>query len=967
MTKHKKTKASVIQAIEYTDKDIAALPLDFYIANKQGQKTYHHNAAVSIRSFHILKLLDPDFSLEENTYKNIAQHLSQGLAEGTIRHDEGKYIIDFASYMKSVNDPDPSNDDSAEASRIFIGPYHQEISWYLLTRSISMPNITTKIRQSNNNLSIKDISGYSIYWHHAADVDEKGNIKRNSMAQIEKAIFLRSDGKERSDSEFESFLNIVDQGLKASSSIMLKHMSNFNHPIAKDYSAVANHYISNGFSLIECDRNTPVYQHEADNNDLIDCIKGGIKKAVLFILKEADHWVSSLSKDELEYLLENPLDSKWNSEINKFPSDGNWQNKITSLFDNIKDQRTKKQFEAASKASNYHTSFMEADTGAGKTAISLFWAALGDKPRNLCFALPMQDIVTNVYKTSLGIDERTAQQSDLKRISGINYGEITAEAVFAGERQFQQGDIENNPLLSSDICFVTWDRLLSPQYEKRQFSEFMRCLFSDLIIDEPQDLLGLPTMLPALGELLFMRRLFKGVGRTLIMTATHPWPVYELMGIGSGHNGVYQLDKNKYGYIKRNELMETHQDKKLYSALSFDNTPSLAEIFAKAEQVIGKAVDTKDMIVSTNRISQAIDFALEFIPNHIKNDIFSMVAHSGTSPKDKKMAVLKALDEYGTLEPAFGMLFTALMMITSHQINCKSCTRELGLPHHEIQAATGRAGRKAGKECGVVIFYTTKHTDKVFNNTAVGFHELHKLWTKHIISLLGKPIWFTNREFTMVAYDDFMSKPESYNAMKKGINNKLKDALEKLKIWFPVKGIIGSGVGLNGQKRGGFRENGKLFTAAIFNPTSDIFTKGLKHLPIDDLMNESDWMEICMMQDAMDKEGRKEASKVLIKEGFTIDNKGNVHGSWFGKRVEMPLAISLLDESNKFNTDFSQKLKTKAQEKMKDDKKEGSIYIRGIGLVTVETARKIKDTLIKSENTEQKLIDWADSVSIKRL
>ena len=976
-----------------------------FLANSKRHPLVDHQPATTFRFAHLLLALRPS--------KEVMPLLARAGAESGIGHDVGKveasnqdYLSRKALEINAAIEPDLAADVSAEALRgvdeVFSGPYHEELSWMCMNRRERLRVARSAGQRRGEAGSSLDhpsaLAAYAVRWHHRTDWRQKKDAKgkslgvevaRPTLGDIEAELRLSFTEKGRNAlDEMEAFHNMANIILKASAakgeklfSALMEAQKNDSSATEESLELLANFQSvlsslaaeTPGFKEDVEELPIPPYQYigKADEDLPSSIARGGQRKLVLFLLIEADRWASSLSKEQLAHLMENPLDPAWSAGVDHSVKTGRWQEMVREQAPAFaaSSLRAESQVEVAKKAASFHFSVVEGDTGVGKTSIALLWAAHGEKDRSLSVALPMQDHVINLFSTALvpvPSQENPTPISDLARLAGLKSLDagtvLTAEAIYGGRRQdyVSTDDMAEKPLLSAEMSFLTWDRLLSPQYERRQFSEFMAHLFSDLVLDELQDLSQLPLMVIALGEVLYMRRVLAGAGRTLLQTATHPMAIYHAMGLGK----IDQAADGGFKYADfvhfspRNLLAEAHQDVFTYLAVDMRKeewgSDSLETIRTLAA-LQGVELKLYDLLVSTNTIKDCRAMAKLCIPSHLRNKKFSMLAHSQTGPLDKRQMVRTATAEFGTKKEAGGILFSSLMMIASHQINSSRLVRAAGLPFMDAQG-DGRHGRSQGKGDNPVVFVLDDKSKNVFSHVAFGYQRLHLLWCDFLKEKFGVPggVRLTRRQF-MHLYDGFMARADVMAAFLEGLLQRLEGSAESLAAWFPMRS--GSSKGKNGGsiKKGGFRERSYPTTAMAMDLQGNAAGHG-GHLPKENLLSAS-WGEASALRQAGNQGGKGLLKKCLSKSGYRIES-----GSFLGSGPEAPLAYSLRNPNTaNVHKEYAKSVALAADTTGRGARRELDkklVYLTAVGLLPHTEAESWVRALAEQEITEEELLAY---------
>jgi hypothetical protein len=981
----------LLSAVNGDEKGLALI-----LANTKRHRLSAHQAAVAFRAAHILASL--------GIREDVARRLAIALAYATIRHDEGKVEASTQYYfMWKIGTEEvyaEYTETSAEADRgevgDFEGPYHEEIS---------LLRMTTRPIEFSRNVDVLDseaeLAKYGVRWHHRAHAKQdkksyKYILARESVYEIEAHLRENMGKLGEVDAEMDAFNDLADKILRQSS---LEFMGLCSPLVGSPDSDVFTFFmeavkkIENSLSeggdkpRLNSLNAVPSYQFVGGgHSNLQDNLRrGGERKLLMFILIAADRWASSLSLQELEDAMKNPLSPIWKASLGDELSTGRWQRMVSDNSGQYSNgsERAAAHVRATSSAAESHFTVLEGNMGVGKCSMALLWAAMGKIPRRLTFALPMQQHVANVFATAIpSPNHENEKLSDMERLVGSRLNDpdflLTAEAIYGGERQSFYGPEESKDayrLMSADISFVTWDRLLSPQYERGQFDEFLSLITSDLVLDELQDMISIPKIFFAIGELLHMRRILKKGGRTLLMTATHPTVIYKHFGMG-----VFATDKSgktifKYDpfvkFIGRHELEEPHDEEFSASFLElgdFKWEASAIENIEKRASEHGVHIKLDDLMLSTNKIRNARRSAMKLLPDKVAAGKFTMIAHSETTPKDKKVIVKAATGHFGGVEDVEGILFSSLMMIASHQLNFKYLIRSVGLPFMDSQSI-GRLMRFKGKDGGVALFVNSANDSNMFRKGSFGYKELHERWKNFIKEELGtKDDVKLSRMKFMGLYDKFFEQRGSIEAFERGFLDQIEDVEKILANWFPMKlTALKKSKPRNGQNDGfgqnsnkGFREGSFVATAAAF----DIFGEAAGddgHVPKDDLLSADLRKGTALKSALKDKKARAILIKNLEKTDFEISPYGNI-GTW----PEAPLAYSSINKkTGRLDSRLSKLIRASATSS-NVSLDENLIYLTGVGLMPItefqtwmDSFSKVDKTVVEEYQTKIRAWHWS--------
>ena len=966
------------------------------LANVKGHRLDYHQAAVCFFLFKLLKRLSPreDYHPQGSIFgASPATSLLVACAEAALCHDVGKCCRAFQKYINhlmglaakkkdTIGEISDLLDPESLTVKRFKGPYHQEISFVLLATSDTPAKdrkyLASGHLSSNQDIKPSDLSVYGVYWHHEARVENNGGqMERNTIAKIKEAAcigdrndfdHLVQDGSMITKASASCFLQILDKITKTD------QQQDFIVKAFRDVACGLSEGGLRGFDYANWDLPIPSYQDGGEDGRW-KASRGGMKKLALHLLIEADRKASSLSNEQLVDLCENGIDPDL-----VWPNDDNtgtpWQEGVAAKTENMeKGNRERLQMQAAKKMANSGKpiAVLEGDPGAGKTAISLmssvflYEASSRKVRRNLVLALPEQGQVTNVFTT---ITER-----DLARLTGtpeVAGKEITVEGVFGGSRQHDSHPENSRPLVSSDVSILTFDRLLSTHYERKQHREFMHTLFADVVLDESQDLLKIPKMVIATAEFIFMRKLLRGAGRVIVTTATLFPALLEELGLGKIDNYSFLMDGEDVVKISRGELAEVHKDGIIFIAVpgGFKNgalkTPiGAASFLSNLRLYIEETLKThglkapadllRDTMLSFNLIEEAIYAG---IPKVIDDwagpeKTTSMIVHSNLPARHKKELITGALREFGGHGDAAGTVFSASLLAASYELNFLNGIRVTGLPCVDAQTI-GRIMRLIGKVGGLFVHVVEDYNlaSSIFSEKLAGFLDLHRGWDRWLLKNLTIPKIMTKREYFTEIYDSFIFSKEAVKAGISGLRGKLGkegayyQVAKDLSKWYPVKfqstkakpkstnGLANSQSAKESKGDKGFRGTSKLATAAVFSvtdqngqPTASGYLRGKDLLSLSDTRLVEALTNATRPKSKARKDLMGDSCSALIKDSnFDI----NAYRA-FGYDESSPFFLSAIKQSDSsLHRGYESALGGLSE-----------VYLTGIGVMSEEAAKYI--------------------------
>lgn len=678
-----------------------------YLANSQKQKLEDHLIGVAIRATEIAELIG---LVEEKKKKIIGSVFVSGLL-----HDIGKVDSGFQNYISknSKYDEDLSDAEASRRAGDFSGPFHNEISWLIAKTRLSI--INPEIDES-------DVA-YSVYWHHPAAVNKDGSIIRDRIGSFD------SNGVSQVFDHFwKQALVPRLEGLK-------------DHPVILEYARLIPCW--NDQKEFDSDIGTPKYAPER----IDDIRKFAGKKLILSLLIEADREISSLSHENLEKYLKREFAFSSQNEV------------MVPQAKEPKEERSREQHELAKDLAEVPFSVCSVDPGGGKTSVALLWWMNQKNKLPLMIALPRQIQVTGLYKTI---------EKDLSRLSPEAITSV--QGVFNGEIQHSNYRGEGlPPMLSSDINILVFDRFLSPGYQRKQFSEFMRMLRSHLVIDEFHEFSGLYRMIPMLLEILEIRSWISDGGKTLLLSGTSDPSLLAVLGRGKNVKGKVKIcHRESLSPIKRSITVQFSR--------------------SRLQNMDAKGMDFSDALISLSKIKDAQEFFVE----RQKSNIDLVLVHSLMTANDKKRKIEGLLTAHRTGNYGISVV-TSKMLQSSYDLNFNVGYIETSLPNTDCQTL-GRINRFGDKSESARVFFYEPSDSSVYDANKLGFKDLHNLWVLHVTRLAGDTESKMDfRHFMKCFYDDFWSEEVTNSVseyIKSNVSRVLKDEISG---WFPIRKNAGTG------------------------------------------------------------------------------------------------------------------------------------------------------------------------------
>lgn len=542
----------------------------------------------------------------------------------------------------------------------------------------------------------------------------------------------------------------------------------------------------------------PEYHIKVDDSENTE----SLKIFCLKILQESYRFVNTLDRDSLSNYLK--------SSSNIFLTNRNNSKRFNFKNINPSDIRTLNQFELIKQAMKYKTSLFGLNPASGKTLIALavFMLNSNERNRNLFVALPKQAQIKG--------SENTIKKALEILLENIN--SVSVELFFNGkvQKSINENKFNKDKELHSDINILTFDRLLSICYEMRQQSEFFLMLNNDLIIDELHEFIHLEAMCPSLKVILKIRSWINNGTKTILMTGT-PDPALIRFLFG---------DLNKipdFKYFDSNMLKP------------FNESKSYIEYNENFNDKI-----KKDSLISFNSIKKC----QEYIVNRVSNFKNYQMLHSKYTEKDKDKNLKMILDSHSNKKSDKISVFCRIFN-SCFDLNASNGYFENSLPNFIMQQI-GRVNRFGNKPDGKILIFKDLD-EEVFADDKLGYSSIHRKWDSFLKENFSAPKYMTISEFRTQIYDKFYNDSENVNMLQEILENRIYEANEALKSWFPSMNdlIYYKHLRKKNNKpyikslRKGFRGISKYLSAAIYNNLGNCISQ----LSNEDLLtiNKSSW------------------------------------------------------------------------------------------------------------------------------
>jgi CRISPR-associated endonuclease/helicase Cas3 len=826
-------------------------------ANSQKQPLHEHLIGVTKKA---ISLLDDLKINDESTYNDAFVVLFYSSS----MHDIGKLDQHFQEYLNKKKKTKSGLTDAEFERKKFIGPYHNEISFCFSAKYKKFFNI-----------NIHEAINYCIYWHHPANID---TTKKNSPLhfpsadKIEKTTLQNNNDLFFNETAEDFYQNEVLTFLKnfPISSVLTEEQSfkllfpKFNEQRVQ---------FSIDIPSYTCDRS------EEKNNDPIRW--AALKRLCLNILIEADRWISQKNANSLNIYINNKeeQDYKITNNENRF-----------ELCSFSNDSRSQKQHLLSEKIANNLISICAMDPGSGKTSIALLAHAIACKEnrnRPLIIALPKQLQVTGLFHTI---------KQDINRIFKTSE-QYSIEGFFSGKRQHNTDNVTNETL-SSDINILTFDRFLSPSYERDQFNEFIKMLHSNLVLDEFHEFAWLPRMIYSLQEILRIRSWIGSGQKTILLSGTPDPALIKILYIKDAQ------------YFTRNELDPTYESKTKIQYVEDDLYMAQKE----------------DQLISYNTIDQLHESLLNIELE--KSDII----HSRFSDKHKIEKIQILLEKYGRTSPINNTCtITAKILQSSFNLNYKNASLKVSHPSTDAQT-WGRINRFGNKPLGH-IYMVREQNKNIFKKHLLGYKETIQKWHSFLQEHTKTEKEYSIRELLSELYDNFWLIEGHIDIAYKELSERVNDSKEDLKAWFPFRDQY-KNKNTSPKKRGkdckrSFRDQSLLLSAIV----KDDKGEAISQLKGDDLISLSNTYEIKEYKDLIPLiiPFKKEINKINEEIFFSF----NKYSTQAGYQQERPLFCS------HYSADIDSKIESFFNNN--SNKRLHRFYHHFLGLISAEVFENLKN------------------------
>lgn len=851
------------------------------LANSQGQSLPSHGAGVAKRALDIFDVLAPP-SPSNPARERLRLRLRVAAFWAAISHDIGKSEASFQSFMRSkkrsvqeeFSSPDAELSNTTKDVKI---PFHNELSWAFLSviealfvSSPSGPGLLGShlsflgapgdlltplssrragITESDPSVYFADLVMMPVYWHHKLNEHED----KHKEPRFPTLSSLFNAFKLDEAAEFVLLaIGLVQASLQK---------------LGADASALVMPSHEDVIDWIEgktrTERLVPRFYPSADENLQIDAdsivppsgwrhtrAKSWQQKLVLHVLVEADRQISQLSAPQLEAYLAG------NYEMAPFGDDLARNRPQLAACEG---ERSLAQEAVARTLIGSRVGVCAADPGAGKTAIAAIAHALSHegnaKTKRLFVALPQQQQIDGLYIT---------MRKEMQRL-GLN--DLELEGVYGGSLQHLKNTVitPHHELLSSDICLLTIDRLLSPSFSWRQ-EEIMGMLLGNVVVDEFHAIAYIERIIPAFLDLIEMKKFCSGGGFLICLSGTPNPALLTLAGLPTKEED----STNEACFVPRSALPPVHEEPSFFRVV--EATPGSVS----SQTLISTADLPDDTLVAhlKRRDSQ------EHLINLHKASVSATLVHSSFTNSDRKRKIGEILVSYGTRSAATGVVVSAKLLNASFDLNFKNVHNVAHTADYDCQIFA-RKNRHGGKPNGEVVLYLTAADKKgdrsFFDEEKFGFVEHHAAWNKHLLSQIGtSPKALNHREAMLSLYDGFWADAKNVRDFAVDLFAAAVAGQNYLaKSWKPIRGKAAATSQQKESKssndNGSFRGSSLLCTAIVVDDVKN----ELSQITGSDLLTESlEWAQKSLC----------EVTTHLVRDK-TLGSAINLNGSFeFNKR-----------------------------------------------------------------------------------
>jgi len=424
--------------------------------------------------------------------------------------------------------------------------------------------------------------------------------------------------------------------------------------------------------------------------------------------------------------------------------------KTTYTIDNERTQEQNKLVNSLTKNVNV----IDADPGAGKTSIALQYVA--NKQQQAFIVLPKRIFIDGLFESIQADMERLQMQGTVQK---LHSGEVVSSS--------------DSSRFDDDINIISFDKLLSNNYNRKEFDVLLKIHSSVVIIDEFHEFCNINRMLFPFQVFVRMRQ-FKNDSKLVLLSGTSNQALLSLLG--------------KVSYFDRNHLT-AHNNNKF--TLEFSDA---------------LRTDTTNYLVFSNRVAdtqeqQGVDIILHS----------SFASDDRLREQNKLFNSLSRTNRNDNVRVSGSHLCTA-----SLNYSVKHMDIETTVPDSFCQLL-GRRDRFGEYTDSVVRvredISMVEGKRFMFCNV-----KLLKNFYAHLKTFENKQL--THREFMVNCYDKFYSDKKNLTLYKEYLVKQLNDGVEEMKTYFP-------------QKRGGDSKSTSAGMATMLNFRGDSYT-ALAYCPVED-------------------------------------------------------------------------------------------------------------------------------------
>jgi CRISPR-associated endonuclease/helicase Cas3 len=456
-------------------------------ANTKQQPLDQHRKAVALLSAAIPDALDLDFSSID--YDN--QKIKNTCYKAGFDHDLGKVLPSFQSYIQSKLKLQDEYETLGECEKYDIEnePTHNEMSYWLAGLKIEAESLKSKSKIDNEAYL------YAVLWHHAK-VIRKGkksfsDIVREYLKKGANEASLKTLLKESGELELSKLKKITNP-----SEFTLDHVGEvFKHPMPEEPSIGSE----------------DLFRKEQRKNV--------VNTLVRLCVVTADRYISSLSKEELQFFLD---ENKADEVAKGFLSSGN-QSLAKDIEAYLKkhegSERSKVQKEVAIGLSRLSHSVCSGAPGVGKTRIALQAYVLRQQKFQKKKLIEANKLVWICPRVTVceGVVKELSENLPNARIALVTG---KSQLVFHQQKSEDLNIEDQNQNI--DVLVTTIDQLCHDLLVHRRFTELISFFNASLVFDEFHEFFDVPSFFPLFYELTTLKSLCQTQDITLLSGTPNP-------------------------------------------------------------------------------------------------------------------------------------------------------------------------------------------------------------------------------------------------------------------------------------------------------------------------------------------------------------------------------------------------------------------------------------------------------------